>query len=102
MPEPEPDCATLLDSLDLHVEGEGDQSILMIHGWPDTYRLWEAQVAALKTHYRCIRFTLPGFNIDQPRQAYSMEELHAVFKAVIETTCQGRKVILMLHDWGCL
>ena len=46
---------------DIHVEGEGAESIVMVHGWPDTYRLWDATVEVLKGRYRCIRFTLPGF-----------------------------------------
>ena len=34
----------------------------MIHGWPDTHRLWDRQVAALQDRYRCVRFALPGFD----------------------------------------
>jgi cis-3-alkyl-4-acyloxetan-2-one decarboxylase len=26
------------------VEGSGAEPVVMIHGWPDTYRLWDAQV----------------------------------------------------------
>jgi pimeloyl-ACP methyl ester carboxylesterase len=48
--------------VDIHVEGDGAESIVMIHGWPDTYRLWDATVEALKRRFRCIRFTLPGFD----------------------------------------
>lgn len=87
---------------DIHVEGEGAEAIVMIHGWPDTYRLWDDQVAALKPHVRCIRFTLPGFDINQVRRAYSLDELVMFFRRVIETTCPGQKVTLMLHDWGCV
>jgi len=51
----------LIDGVDVHVAGEGGQSIVMIHGWPDTYRLWDAQAAFFRDRYRCVRFTLPGF-----------------------------------------
>ena len=84
------------------VEGEGPETIVMVHGWPDTYRLWDAQVEFLKPHFRCIRFTLPGFDITGPRQAHSLDELVATLKTIVETTCPGEKVTLMLHDWGCL
>jgi pimeloyl-ACP methyl ester carboxylesterase len=90
-----------VDGIDLHVEGEGDESIVMIHGWPDTYRLWDAQVAHFKERYRCIRFTLPGFDIAKPRRAVPLEEMIATLRKIVEETSPGRKVILMLHDWGC-
>lgn len=91
-----------IDGIDIHVEGEGAQTIVMIHGWPDTYRLWDAQVRALAAHYRCVRFTLPGFDIDQPPRARSIDELVAFFKRVVEAVAPGGRVILMLHDWGCV
>jgi pimeloyl-ACP methyl ester carboxylesterase len=91
-----------IDGIDVHEEGEGAESIVMIHGWPDTYRLWDAQAACFKDRYRCIRFTLPGFDIDKPRRAFSLEETLAVIKDIVEHTSPGRKVILMLHDWGCV
>lgn len=90
-----------IDGIDVHVEGEGAESIVMIHGWPDTYRLWDAQAAFFKDRYRCVRFTLPGFDIGKPRRAYSLEETMAIIKDIVEQTSPGRKVILMLHDWGC-
>lgn len=93
---------TTLAGVALHIEGEGAETILMVHGWPDTYRLWDAQAGFLKDRYRCIRFTLPGFDGGKPRKAYSLDELTGLLKQVIEEHCPERKVILMLHDWGCL
>jgi pimeloyl-ACP methyl ester carboxylesterase len=91
-----------LDGIDVHVEGEAAETIVMVHGWPDTYRLWDAQVAFLKSRYRCVRFTLPGFDIGKPRRAYSIEEIAEFLRRVVERVSAGGKVILMLHDWGCL
>lgn len=90
-----------IDGIDVHEEGAGGETIVMIHGWPDTYRLWGAQAAFFKDRYRCIRFTLPGFDIDKPRRAFSLEETIAIIRGIVERTSPGRKVILMLHDWGC-
>ena len=73
----------------------------MIHGWPDTYRLWDAQVAHFKDRYRCVRFTLPGFDIDKPRRAVPLEEMIETLRKIVEEASPGRPVILMLHDWGC-
>jgi pimeloyl-ACP methyl ester carboxylesterase len=91
-----------IGGIDVLVEGEGAETILMIHGWPDTYRLWDAQVAFFKTKYRCVRFTLPGFDIAKPRRACSLAETIKLFKTIVEQVSPGRKVILMLHDWGCV
>jgi pimeloyl-ACP methyl ester carboxylesterase len=91
-----------VDGIDVFVEGEGAESIVMIHGWPDTYRLWDAQVAFLKDRYRCVRFTLPGFDIAKPRRAFSLAQTMSIVEHIVERTCPGRKVILMLHDWGCV
>ena len=52
-------AALEVDGIDVFVEGEGGESIVMIHGWPDTYRLWDAQADFLRDRYRCVRFTLP-------------------------------------------
>jgi pimeloyl-ACP methyl ester carboxylesterase len=91
-----------IDGVEIHIDGGGAETIVMVHGWPDTYRLWDAQVAFLKSRYRCVRFTLPGFDIGKPRRAYSIEEIADFLRRVIEQVSPARKVILMLHDWGCL
>jgi pimeloyl-ACP methyl ester carboxylesterase len=88
--------------VDIHVEGDGAETIFMIHGWPDTYRLWDAQVQALKGRYRCVRFTLPGYDPAKPRRTYTLDELIGFLKELIERLCPGQKAILMLHDWGCV
>jgi pimeloyl-ACP methyl ester carboxylesterase len=88
--------------VDVLVEGHGDESIVMVHGWPDTYRLWDAQVAHFKDRYRCVRFTLPGFDIARPRRAWTLDETVALLRDIIQGTCAGGKVVLMVHDWGCL
>lgn len=83
------------------VEGAGPRSILMIHGWPDTYRLWDASVAALNGRYRCVRFTLPGFDLSRPGRAYSLDEVVETIHRVVAQACAGGPVTLLLHDWGC-
>ena len=67
----------------------------MVHGWPDTYRLWDAQVEHLKAQHRCIRFTLPGFDDAQPRKAYTVDEVTELIRQVIEQLSPGRKVTLV-------
>ena len=88
-----------MGNVDVHAEGDGAETIVMIHGWPDTYRLWDRTVEVLKDRYRCVRFTLPGFVAG--KDAYTLGELLAFLAEVVERVSPGKKVILLLHDWGC-
>ncbi|NGZ83964.1 alpha/beta fold hydrolase [Duganella aceris] len=94
--------ALVVDGVDVYIEGEGAETIVMIHGWPDTYRVWDAQVAELKQRYRCVRFTLPGFDIAKQRRSYSLDAMLRVLLHIVNSVSQKQKVILMLHDWGCV
>jgi pimeloyl-ACP methyl ester carboxylesterase len=92
----------LIDGVEVHIEGAGPETLVMIHGWPDTWRVWDAQVAHFKTSHRCVRFTLPGFDVQGPRRAWSIDELVAFFDKVIDQLSPNDPVTLMLHDWGCV
>ena len=82
--------------MDVHTEGAGAKTIVMVHGWPDTHRLWDGQVPALRDRYCCVRFTLPGF--DGEKRAYTLDEVVEAIRTVVGE----RRVTLLLHDWGCL
>lgn len=90
-----------IDGTEVHIEGRGADTIVMIHGWPDNWRLWDGQVAALAPTHRCVRFTLPGFEAGA-HQGHSVDALVARFKAIVDAVSPARPVILMLHDWGCV
>ena len=91
-----------INNVDVIVEGAGERAIVMIHGWPDTHRLWDAQVAALSGRYRCVRFTLPGFEPGAAKRAYSLDEIVETLREIVMRACPGERVTLLLHDWGCL
>ncbi len=74
----------------------------MMHGWPDTLRLWDGTVAALKDGYRCVRFTQPGFDAAHPRRKRTLDELVQLYAAIVDRVSPGRPVTLLLHDWGCV
>jgi pimeloyl-ACP methyl ester carboxylesterase len=90
-----------VDGIEVFVDGAGPP-VVMIHGWPDTYRLWDTTVAALKDRYRCIRFTLPGFDLSRAGRAYSLDEVIDTIRRIVAETSPHAKVNLLLHDWGCL
>jgi cis-3-alkyl-4-acyloxetan-2-one decarboxylase len=87
---------------DIYIEGSGTETIVMIHGWPDTYRLWDAQVAVLAASYRCVRFTLPGFDVTKPATKVSFDEMMTLFRAIVDAVSPSQPVTLLLHDWGAV
>jgi cis-3-alkyl-4-acyloxetan-2-one decarboxylase len=91
-----------VDGVTVFVEGSGAETLLMIHGWPDTYRLWDSTVAALAADFRCARFSLPGFDIAQAPRASSLNELVETIHRVADAVSPDQPVTLVLHDWGCI
>ena len=94
--------ALTVQGIDIFIEGDGPHTVLMIHGWPDTHRLWDGTVEALKAQYRCVRFTLPGFDPSKPPRATSLADMTALFGAIVQAVSPGQPVTLLLHDWGCI
>lgn len=91
-----------IDGIEVQIDGAGPRTLVMIHGWPDTAALWEPQVQVFQTEWRCIRFTLPGFDRAHTRRAYSIEEIVATLHKIITSVSPGQPVTLLLHDWGCV
>ena len=107
VPHPDGVVPMRVSGVDVYVEGPSDAarnegSIVFLHGWPDTYRLWDRQVAFLRKRYRCVRFTLPGFDIAAPRGAVSLEGVGGVSGAVVAAACPGERVTLLVHGWGAV
>ncbi|MCA1712281.1 MAG: alpha/beta hydrolase [Actinobacteria bacterium] len=90
----------------LHVEvgGQGPP-VLLVHGFPDSHRLWRHQVAALRgAGYSTIAPDLRGFGAsDRPTDAGAYAIAHSVFDlhGVLEQLGHER-VHLVGHDWGAV
>jgi pimeloyl-ACP methyl ester carboxylesterase len=91
-----------IDGVEVIADGDRGPVVLMLHGWPDTRSLWDDQVAALKRRFRCVRFTLPGFEPGSPRRATSLEDMLTLVDKVVDRVSPDRPIVLLLHDWGCL
>lgn len=89
-------------SIALEVHGQGDRTLVMAHGWPDTAALWQLQVAHFAPHLRCVSFTWPGFDVLQPRQAPTLQDRVDFLTAVLDRVSPDAPVVLMLHDWGAV
>jgi epoxide hydrolase 4 len=82
--------------------GEGQTSIVMIHGFPDFWYTWRNQMIALMSKYQVAAIDLRGYNLsDKPQggEYYLMRHLISDIQAVMRHL-EKDKAILMGHDWG--
>jgi pimeloyl-ACP methyl ester carboxylesterase len=89
----------------IHYAALGDKQkplIIMIHGFPDFWYSWRAQMAGLSNEYYCVAIDQRGYNLsDKPKgvEQYDMKLLVGDVIAVIKHL--GRqKAIIVGHDWG--
>ena len=88
-----------VDGVTVHIDGAGEEVIMMIHGWPHDRSLWDAQVSAFAPNYRCVRFSFPS---QRSKGSHSIEEVAKLYADTVNAVNGGRPVILMLSDWGCV
>jgi pimeloyl-ACP methyl ester carboxylesterase len=91
------------DGVKIHYASLGSGPLMvMIHGFPDYWYTWRAQMEALSEAYHCVAIDLRGYNLsDKPKGVdnYAMDLLVGDVAAVIRHL--GRdKAILVGHDWG--
>jgi pimeloyl-ACP methyl ester carboxylesterase len=82
--------------------GEGQTSIVMIHGFPDFWYTWRNQMNALMSKYQVAAIDLRGYNLsDKPQggEYYLMRHLISDIQAVMRHL-EKDKAIIMGHDWG--
>lgn len=95
-----------INGLSLHVVDEGSGSpVLLLHGFPDSSRLWRHQIPALRNAgYRVIAPDLRGFgDSDKPPEvgAYAMPVLLSDVVGVLDTLGIERACVVG-HDWGAV
>ena len=84
-------------------------TIVFLHGWPDTDRVFDKQYEALKGTYRLVSIQLPNFvkkATDFPRYSgFTVEELADRAIATVKSAMRdrsGEKPSLVCHDWGAI
>jgi pimeloyl-ACP methyl ester carboxylesterase len=78
--------------------------IVMIHGFPDYWYTWRAQMEALSDKYQCVAIDQRGYNLsDKPKgvENYDIRLLVGDVVAVIKSLGKD-KAIIVGHDWGGL
>lgn len=89
----------------IHYAAMGDTArplVVMIHGFPDFWMSWRAQMTALARDYHVVAIDQRGYNLsDKPADEgqYAMRYLVGDVAAVIRSL--GRdKAVVVGHDWG--
>ena len=91
-----------IQGVDIQIEGNGSETLVMLHGWPDTLALWNDTVIALQDSYQCVRLTLPAFDANAAMPAKSLSDMVAFIHEVVQQVSPQKPVTLVLHDWGCV
>ena len=81
--------------------GEGPL-VIMLHGFPDYWYTWRAQMPTLAKTHQVVAFDLRGYNLsDKPEgvENYAMERLLGDVSAVADHF-HSDKFTLVGHDWG--
>jgi len=80
--------------------GAGEDVVLMLHGWPQSWYEWRDLMPALADRHRVLAMDLRGFGwSDAPRRGYEKEELASDVLAVLDELGIERAK-LVGHDWG--
>ncbi|OBK27349.1 short chain dehydrogenase [Mycobacterium asiaticum] len=79
------------------------QTVVLVHGWPDSHVLWDGVVPLLAQRFRIIRYDNRGVGLSsapKPVSAYAMARYADDFAAVIGELSAGEPVHVLAHDWG--
>lgn len=91
----------------LAVFEEGDPAnptVLLLHGYPDTHRVWDEVAERLRDRFHVVRYDVRGAGASTApadRRHYTLDDLAADLAAVLDTLGE-RRVHLVGHDWGSL
>lgn len=79
--------------------------LVLVHGYPDSARVWDALRRELDTRYRVIAYDVRGMGASSApsgRAGYRLEALARDLMTVADATCGTRPFHLVAHDWGSI
>jgi pimeloyl-ACP methyl ester carboxylesterase len=94
------------DGVDLAVHEVGDPEavpVVLVHGWPDTHRVWLPVARLLAEDLRVVLYDTRGMGLSPtraPDASFAVAHLAADLMAVIDAVSPDRPVHLVGHDWG--
>ncbi len=96
------------DGVEIAVQVQGDPdgpTAVLLHGYPDTRRVWDGVVERLAPRFRVVTYDVRGAGESgRPRErgAYRFAALMNDLRAVLDEVSPGRPVHLAGHDWGSI
>jgi pimeloyl-ACP methyl ester carboxylesterase len=99
---------TAPDGLRLAVFTDGEPTappVLLVHGYPDTHRVWDEVAASLATDHHVIRYDVRGAGASgRPAHlaGYRLARLADDLFAVLNAVSPDRPVDVAGHDWGSI
>ena len=79
--------------------------VLLVHGYPDTHRVWDEVSADLSADHLVVRYDVRGAGESgHPRElaGYRLDQLADDLFAVADAVSPDRPVHLAAHDWGSI
>lgn len=95
-------------TLPFEASGKKDSKtlVVLLHGWPDSVRLWDATIAQVKDEdAQFLNISYPNYHpAETLRFGQSLETIVDRVKATVDFVVAGRpmKKIFVTHDWGAL
>ncbi|MFE9425504.1 SDR family oxidoreductase [Kitasatospora sp. NPDC006697] len=94
--------------VELAVFEQGDPAaptLLLVHGYPDTHRVWDQVAEDLAADHHVVRYDVRGAGesgAPDARDGYRLAQLSADLFAVADAVSPDRPVHVVAHDWGSL
>jgi NAD(P)-dependent dehydrogenase (short-subunit alcohol dehydrogenase family)/pimeloyl-ACP methyl ester carboxylesterase len=83
----------------------GAPTVLLVHGYPDTHRMWDGVVALLARRFHVVTYDTRGTGAStgpRGRDGYRTERLGEDLFEVIDAVRPDGKVHVVAHDWGSI
>jgi pimeloyl-ACP methyl ester carboxylesterase len=78
-------------------------TVLLVHGWPDTHRMWHRVADLLGADFRVVAYDTRGQGesvTDAPDSAFTVDLLADDLFAVLDAVAPDEPVHVVGHDWG--
>lgn len=95
-------------ALDLAVFEHGDprnETVILLHGWPDTHLLWQELVPSLADRFHVVTFDQRGHGLSstpESWQDFAFEQLAEDVRVIARAVSPGKPVHLLGHDFGAI
>lgn len=88
----------------VYEQGNPDgETVVLLHGWPDSHRMWGNVAALLAERFRVVTVDNRGHGRSTNPKSYrdfALEALAGDYRAVIDTVSPDKPVHVLAHDWG--